>query len=238
MTLLSDVAAGVLTQTALDEYMKQVDINEASHEQGNGTLGLTALGVAARDGNADMVRLLLDNNAEVDALSSQNQTPLWLATARGRGSNRAEVVDLLLKHRANPKYSHPALNGGSTPLENELKQRQDPEVIRLLVDADGITDGAKALADSLQDQEINDAMQSTKQRSWIREAAVNLILAVVMFVLAWANSPALTGIANKVFKKFQISGDKDSVMAKKIQKVRVDSQYKVGGGLSYTLPGP
>lgn len=58
-------------------------------------------------------------------------------------------------------------------------------------------------------------MQS-KQESKFRAAIVNLVTALILFILAWANSVVLTGISNKIFKKFEISGNKDSDIAKKI----------------------
>ncbi|KAI1076033.1 hypothetical protein F5B20DRAFT_338770 [Whalleya microplaca] len=216
MSLHSDAANGVLTTTALNEYLKTHKIDEPSAETGNGTIGLTPLSLAVRNGHAEVARLLLDNGAEVDALSSQRRTPLWIVTSRGRGDNRAEMVDILLKHRANAKYSDSALQGGSTPLENELKQRRDPEVIQLLVHHDGKTDAATRLAAELRSPEVDDAMKSTQQRSRFRDAIVGLIAALILFILAWANNAALTRIADRVFKKFQISGNTDSPMGKKI----------------------
>ncbi|KAI1371257.1 hypothetical protein F4677DRAFT_464362 [Hypoxylon crocopeplum] len=216
MSLYSDTAAGVLTSATLDKYLQTYKIDEPSAENGNGTIGLTPLAIAARNGHADVAKLLLDKGAEVDARSSQLRTPLWIVTARGQGGNRAEIVDILLKHGANAKYSDAALHNGSTPLENELKQRKDAEVIQLLVQNDGVTDTAKKLADKLGRPDIDDAMKSTQQRSKFRNAVVGLITALILFILAWANSAALTGITNKVLKKFQISGNKNSAMAKKI----------------------
>lgn len=62
-------------------------------------------------------------------------------------------------------------------------------------------------------------MKSTEQRTNLRATIVDLITALILFILAWANNAALTGIANKVWKKFQISGDKDSPTAKRIAAV-------------------
>lgn len=219
MTLHGDAAAGVLTQAALDGHLRTCKIDDPSTENGNGTIGFTALAIAARNGHVDVVRLLLDNNANVDALSTQHRTPLWTVTARGRGVSRAEIVDILLKHKADAKYSHADLQSGSTPLVNELKQLKDPEVIQLLVDANGITDAAAKLASEIGDPAIDDAMKSNQDRTKLRATIVDLVISLIQFILAWANSAALTGMANKIFKKFQISGNKDSPFAKKIAVV-------------------
>ena len=102
---------------------------------------------------------------------------------------------------------------------NELKQLKDPEVVQLLVDADGKTDEATKLAAEIGDPAIDDAMKSNQDRTRLRATIVSLVVSLVQFILAWANSAALTGMANKIFTKFQISGNKDSVMAKKIATV-------------------
>ena len=219
MSFHSDAANGVLDEASLDTYLKGHQIDEQSTEKGKGTVGLTALALAARNGHVNVVRILLDKGAQADALSTQNRTPLWIMTARGRGSTRAEIVGLLLQQQANAKYSHPELDGGSTPLENELRQLKDPEVVQLLVNAGGTTNTAQELASKLGDPEMNDAMESNAQRSKFRATIVDLIAALISFILAWLNSPAATGIANKIFNRFQISGNKDSPLAKKIAVV-------------------
>ncbi|XXH01845.1 hypothetical protein Hte_008207 [Hypoxylon texense] len=216
MSLYVDSAANTLTSASLDGYLKTYNIDEPSKENGNGTIGLTPLALAARSGHFEAARLLLDKGANVNALSTSDRTPLWVITSRGRGDNRAEIVNLLLKHGADVKYRDSNPHNGSTPLENELKQLKDPEVIQLLVQNGGLTEAATKLAEKLGKPEIDDAMRSTKQRSNFRDTMVNLIAALILFIIAWANSAALTGIANKLLKKFQISGNRDSPTARRI----------------------
>ncbi|KAI1103039.1 hypothetical protein F4804DRAFT_311348 [Jackrogersella minutella] len=217
MSLYSDAATGTLIATALDDYLQAHKIDERSTEERNGTIGLTPLALAARNGHAEVVRLLLDNDAEVDALSSQRRTPLWVVTARGQGDNRAEIVSILLKHGADAKYSDSTLQGGSTPLENELVQHKDPRVVELLVEHGGTTDTALELAAKLGEPEIDEAIRPTQHRTNLRDFIVSLITALILFILDWANSPVLTGIANSVLNKFQISGNRTSPMAMKIE---------------------
>lgn len=224
MSLHSDAATGVLTHATLNNYLNTCKINEPSTEKGNGTIGLTPLALAARNGHADIVRLLLEKGAMVDALSSQLRTPLWIVTARGQGDNRAEIVQLLLRYGADPKYSLSTLQNGSTPLENELKQQKDPDVIQLLVQNGGKTDKVTSLAASLGIPEINAVMEPSKQGGNVLETIVSLILAVILYIFGWVHNAALA--AGSVLKKYPISGRMDSMdsmyssMVKKVHEVR------------------
>lgn len=128
--------------------------------------------------------------------------------------------------------THP-LKAAPHPLENELKQLQDPEVIQLLVENGDRMDVAKKLAAELGDLEIDDAMQSKQKRSKVCAAIVNLVTALIFFILAWANSVVLTGIPNKIFKKFEISSNKDSDIAKKKSQKQVDGKSR---SLLFSLP--
>ncbi|MBM3579757.1 MAG: hypothetical protein FJX34_03170 [Alphaproteobacteria bacterium] len=56
--------------------------------------GATALHLSCREGNADMVRILTDNGANVDVVDNEGWTPLMRAALAG---NKASVVILLVK---------------------------------------------------------------------------------------------------------------------------------------------
>ncbi|KAK2789586.1 hypothetical protein FQN51_002685 [Onygenales sp. PD_10] len=199
MTLHSDAAAGVLTRTTLASYLHSSDINKPSEERGKGTIGFTALALAARNGHVDVVRLLLNHGARVDALSSENQTPLWIVTSRGRGHRRAKVVELLLQRGANARYSYIMLDNDTKPLENELMNLRDPDVIQLLVEANGTTARSEKLAAAAANLAIDDAMTSTRQRRKLRTASVNLVSAFLIFVLTVIDNAVFTRLVLKIF---------------------------------------
>ncbi|KAI1088292.1 hypothetical protein F5B19DRAFT_431007 [Rostrohypoxylon terebratum] len=234
MTLYIDAATGALTKIALEGYLTSHNIDDPSTEKGNGTIGMTPLALAARNGHVDVVKLLLGYGATVDAFSSQWRTPLWIATSRGQSDNRIEIVDILLKHGADPKYSHPNLLKGSTPLENELKQGKNPGVIQLLVQYGGITDTALELSAKLGHPDIDDAMRPIEERRHLRDFFVSLITALILFILKWLNSSVLTEYANSIYDKFGISGNRTTNMTMRVEaeiprpKTKEEFQKSIG----------
>jgi ankyrin repeat protein len=67
----------------------------------------TALHFAARDGNPEIVHLLIQSGAKVDALDAFGNTPMWRATiAAPRNPGCVECIGLLLEAGADPDMAN------------------------------------------------------------------------------------------------------------------------------------
>jgi uncharacterized protein len=86
----------VKDREAIDALLEQgADLNEHDTDQ-----QWTALHLAARDNDAELVTLLLDHGAEVDPVDVFGDTPLWRATFEAGEDMTA--IRVLLEHGADP----------------------------------------------------------------------------------------------------------------------------------------
>jgi len=89
--------------------------------------GNTGLHWAARQGAAEMARLLIDNRANPNARNDNDETPLHWAAAEGH----KEIVVMLIARGAK---INAAAAGGETPLRRAQAHKQD-EIARILIAA-------------------------------------------------------------------------------------------------------
>lgn len=87
---------GVLVQAAIDGDVEAFEAFVASEDvNASDENGWTALHIAARNGNVEIIRLLLaQTNLDVNAKNKWKSTPLMIAA----GSGNLDVLDLLLRH--------------------------------------------------------------------------------------------------------------------------------------------
>lgn len=96
--------------------------------------GLTPLGFASHFGDTDYVQILLNFNAEIDAVSHSkveyipSNTALHAAIA---GARNIEVIELLLKNKANTNIFD---SNGHTALHTAAFHDDNPKLIDLLIE--------------------------------------------------------------------------------------------------------
>ncbi|XP_013391240.1 ankyrin-1-like [Lingula anatina] len=88
--------------------------------------GQTALHIALLTGNADMVKLLLDSGAEVNAENEDGRTPLYWAAEEGH----EDIVKLLLEHGTDPNITN---EWGRTPLYWAAEEGHE-DIVKLLLE--------------------------------------------------------------------------------------------------------
>ena len=66
--------------------------------------GWTALHFAAQEGDVEITKLLIDSGADISAIDSNGNTPLWVATINSHYGT--EVLEALLSNRADPKQKN------------------------------------------------------------------------------------------------------------------------------------
>jgi ankyrin repeat protein len=88
--------------------------------------GMTALHVAAREGQKDVARLLLRHKADVNGIARSNFTPLHWAVWR----DDVEMVELLLQHKADINVT---CNEGHAPLHVAVGRRPSNRVMVALL---------------------------------------------------------------------------------------------------------
>ena len=196
-SIFEDCWRGTLTIDRLQAYREVANLDV---DAPSGTKQITPLAAACWKGHLNVVRMLLDNPqiaASPDAPSLRGRTPLHFSTSQSPRKNRTAIVRLLIDAGANVDASSKE-DGLNTPLMYALTRVKDIEVVRLLVDAGASLDAQNDQGKSAQDlaraqgDRFTRALQGSRGRTPPVVAAIDIVLAVIMFIIAWTNNPALT----------------------------------------------
>lgn len=218
MDIHQEARAGTLTSAKLQQYLQSGSIDD---EDVSGS-GLTPLAAAAKAGHVHVVKLLCENQANVNKKSRYGCTPLYFAA--NAKANRSEVVQLLLKYHASIDETDDGCDN-ETPLMVAIAQARDPKVVSLLYNAGASLtkqnakgETAQLLADQSGNPAIKSAIIPPDQRYAGLHEAVNAIVSFVLFILAYVNSGMITGVVKGVVSSLYSIGvstepDQDLVKA-------------------------
>ncbi|KAI9741650.1 MAG: hypothetical protein M1834_000034 [Cirrosporium novae-zelandiae] len=187
-TIYSEAAKGTLNKRTLQGYLNsKLDINERA--PGN---NFTPLMAAVLNGHKTVVKLLLENKADVNALSNKDETALWLATSK-TPKNRKMIVKLLLTHGPDLELT-PSYGSGNTPLMQAITEFKDTDIISRLVDAGAKTDTknrnnktAQDLAMATGNDKVSKALLSREQRNMRRLYAIDSVISVILHMISMVN---------------------------------------------------
>ena len=198
MDIHQEARAGTLTSAKLKQYLQSGSINDEDASGG----GLTPLAATAKAGHVHVVKLLCENQADVNKKSRYGCTPLYFAA--NAKANRSEIVQVLLKYHASVDETDDGCDN-ETPLMVAITQARDPKVVSLLYNAGASLtkkndkgETAQLLADQSGNPAIKNAIIPPDQRRAGLFEAVNAIVSLILFILAYVNSGMVTGVVKGV----------------------------------------
>ena len=206
MDIHQEARAGTLTSAKLKQYLQSGSINS---EDASGSR-LTPLAAATKAGHVHVVKLLCENRAEVNKKSGHGCTPLYFAA--NAKAHRSEIVQLLLEYNANVDETDDGCDN-ETPLMVGIVKARDPKVVSLLYNAGASLtkkkdtgETAQLLADQSGNPAIKNAIIPPDQRYAGLFEAVNAIVSLILFILAYVNSWKITGVVKGVVFYFRSIG--------------------------------
>ena len=198
MGIHQEARDGTLTSAKLKQYLQSGSIND---EDASGR-GLTPLAVAAKAGHVHVVKILCESQADVNKKGRDGCTPLYFAA--NAKANRSEIVQVLLKYHASVDETDDGCDN-ETPLMAAITQARDPKVVSLLYNAGASLtkkndkgETAQLLADQSGNPAIKNAIIPPDQRRAGLFEAVNAIVSLILFILAYVNSGMVTGVVKGV----------------------------------------
>ena len=175
----NDAWNGTLTGDHLKKYLAS---DRSIIDTPGGDNSVTPLAAACWRGHLDIVKLLLHEGANPDAISPQNRTPLFYLTRRSPPRNRLDIVRALLDAGANVDKCYPE-NNLNTPLMNAIAVVTDKEVVHELLKR-----GASLTATNAQGQTAKMLARGTKVEAdflkWTEKTPSELEARLVEFLIS------------------------------------------------------
>jgi len=206
MSLHDDAWNNTLTSAKLSQYLQSQNIDSIG-----GPKSITPLAAASLRGNLEAVRVLLEGDADPNAPSPPNRTPLFFATSQSPPTNRAAIVRALLDKGADVDASS-AEDGHNTPLMNALVEIRDADVVHELIDR-----GASISAKNNKGKSVQELAKQVGMVRDIRPRAdresnkseiIDLVVALVMFIIAYVNSGVIKGVVKGIAEQlYGITGE-------------------------------
>jgi len=210
-TLVDEIFSGSLTPDSLDDYIKN---GRSIVDKPGGHRNLTPLCAAVIAANLDAVELLLYYQADPDAVSpTDGRTPLQFATSRKLRANQAAIVSALLRADADVNRSD-SRRGDNTPLTNAIVQLRDKAIVQLLVDHGADVKHTNARGKSAEELAkiygMERCLRPRTETTAVMGYLIDLLVAVVMFVLALVDNGAIEGaVKGAIHKLYHITGAKN-----------------------------
>ncbi|TFY69357.1 hypothetical protein EVJ58_g458 [Rhodofomes roseus] len=210
---------GTLTEELLQRFLAGADpsfINSIGGEK-----KLTPLAAACLRGHLDVVRLLLENRADANAVSSRERPPLFYVTSRTT-NNRLDIARALLNAGADVDKRFPK-DENATALMNALTEVRDKDLVHELVDhgasLSAKNDGGQSVRDLAKEVGMDQELLTKQERNATRGAVIDLIVALVMFVIAYVNSGLIKDVAfGTISKLYEVSGAKGKNLVQDMAK--------------------
>ncbi|KAK6543445.1 hypothetical protein TWF694_000192 [Orbilia ellipsospora] len=192
--------------------------------------GLTPLCAAVWTGNVEAVKLLIKNKADVKRRGS-TRSPLWIAASKTE-KNVGQIIQLLIGKGADPTVASED-DYNSTPLLNAVVRKCHPDILSYLVDAgaspsatDSTGQSAQSIAEKEKHRKVLNALLPKGRRTKDRSNSVYLVVAVMLFVVAWVNKNAKAAFASIILAAFQFSGIFDRIIPKKVAETTTLEDFR------------
>lgn len=206
---VTDAWNGTLTADKLKSYIRNdpscIDSSGSDHD-------VTPLAASVIRGHIHVVRLLLQHQANPNALSPKRRTPLFYATSSttiSDSGDRLAIVRALLEAGANVDECYPE-NGFNTPLMNAITLLVDQNIVDEL-----LKHGASPSAKDVTGQSVETLAKGTPMEGAVAEKAeqanstpfekqlIDFLVALIVFLVAYTNSKKVKDVVEQIIIKLK-----------------------------------